>query len=82
MPEQKRTMNILGKDMEVADVPITSMKEAVNEYELEDGSILRVRNVATAILRVEGQRNPDGSPVYLVLTAPAVTITNFVKAKG
>jgi hypothetical protein len=74
MAEQKRMMTILGQDMEVADVPIVSMNELPSEYELEDGSVLRVRNVATQILRVEGQFTPDGRPVYLVLTAPAVAV--------
>ena len=68
-------MTILGKEMEVADVPIAEMRETFNEYSLEDGSILRVRNVATSILRLEGQFNPDGTPIYLILTTPAVTVT-------
>jgi len=67
-------MTIFGKEMEVADVPITDMKEPSSEYHLEDGSVLRVRNVATAILRVQDQFNPDGTPIYLVLTSPAVTV--------
>jgi hypothetical protein len=78
MPEQKRTMTILGKQMEVADVPIVSMKETFNEYELEDGSTLRVRSVANSILRLEGQFHPDGTPVYLVLTTPAVSVQKSV----
>jgi hypothetical protein len=74
MPEQKRMMTILGKEMEVSDVPIAEMKEPVCEYTLEDGSVLRVRNVATAVLRLEGQFNPDGTPIYLVLTSPNVAV--------
>jgi hypothetical protein len=69
--------------MEIADVPIVDMKEPSSEYQLEDGSVLRVRNVATAILRVQDQFNPDGTPVYLVLTTPAVTVQkSTLKPKG
>jgi hypothetical protein len=83
MAEQKRMMTILGKEMEIADVPIVDMKEPSSEYQLEDGSVLRVRNVATAILRVQDQFNPDGTPVYLVLTTPAVTVQkSTLKPKG
>ena len=83
MAEQKRTMTILGKEIDVADVPIASMNELPNIYELEDGSVLRVRNVVTSILRIEGQFNPDGTPVYLVLTTPVVAVqSSTLKPKG
>jgi hypothetical protein len=76
-------MTILGKEIDVADVPIASMNELPNIYELEDGSVLRVRNVVTSILRIEGQFNPDGTPVYLVLTTPVVAVqSSTLKPKG
>lgn len=74
MPEQKRKMAILGTEIEVADVPITTATEFFNEYQLEDGSVLKVKSVATSILRLEGQFTPDGRPIYLVLTSPAVNV--------
>jgi hypothetical protein len=67
-------MTILGKAMEVSDVPFTSSREPFSEYELEDGSVLKVRNVATSILRIQGQFTPDGRPIYIVLTTPAVKV--------
>jgi hypothetical protein len=69
-------MDILGKQMDVADVPITKAVEYFNEYELEDGSTLRVKSVATSVLRIEGQFTPDGKPIYVVLTTPAVNVQN------
>ena len=74
MAELKKTIDVLGKQMDVADVPITKATEFFNEYELEDGSMLRVKSVATAVLRIEGQFTPDGKPVYMVLTSPAVNV--------
>ena len=72
--EQKRKMAILGKEMDVADVPIKKATEFFNEYELEDGSVLKVKCVATSVLRVEGQFTPDGRPIYIVLTSPATSV--------
>ena len=76
MAEQKRKMDILGAQMDVVDVPYSRADEKLSEYTLEDGSVLRVRNVATSILRIEGQFSPDGRPIYLVLTTPAVTVVS------
>jgi len=67
-------MNILGNKRIVADVPITRSNEAFNEYELEDGSVLRVKPVATAILRIEGEFTAEGKPVYLVILSPNIYV--------
>ncbi len=69
-------MPMLGREIDVADVPITRATEFFNEYELEDGSILKVKNVATAFLRVENQFSPDGKPIYVVLTGPVVNVVS------
>jgi hypothetical protein len=74
MPEQKRKMAILGAEMDMIDVPIKKATEFFNEYELEDGSVLKVKSVATSILRFHDQFTPDGRPLYLVLTSPAVSV--------
>jgi hypothetical protein len=74
MAEIKKKIRILGNDVNVFDVPIKSAIEFFNEYELEDGSKVKVKAVATSFLRVEGEYTPDGKPVYLVLTAPAVNV--------
>jgi hypothetical protein len=76
MAETKKKMPLFGTEMEVSDVPIAKSQEAFNTYELEDGTVLKVKNVATSILRVEGQFNPlpDGRPIYLVFTSPVVSV--------
>jgi hypothetical protein len=76
MAETKKTLPIFGTNTEVADVPVLKAEENFNYYELEDGTKLKVKNVATSILRMEGQFNPppDGRPIYLVLTSPVVNV--------
>ena len=86
MPEAKKKLNMLGTSIDVAEVPITSSEELLNTYKLEDGSVLKVKNVATSVMRVEGQFLPDGRPVYLVFSTPVVnveshTITNTQQRK-
>jgi hypothetical protein len=74
MPETKRTITALGQNLSVAEVPILSSSEAFNTYTLEDGSVLKVKNVATSIARVEGQFLPDGKPIYMVFSTPVVNV--------
>ena len=74
MPEIKKRMKLLGFDVAVSDVPINTANEHFAEYELEDGSRIKVKFVASSFLRVEGQYAPDGKPVYLVFSAPAVNV--------
>lgn len=76
MAETKKKLPIFGTDTEVADVPVVRAEENFSYYELEDGTTLKVKNVATSILRIEGQFNPppDGRPIYLVLTSPVVNV--------
>jgi len=77
VPEIKKIVPLLGSPTEVVDVPILTAQEHFNEYELEDGSFVRVKCVATAFLRVEGQFMPDGSPIYVVYTSPSVSVKRF-----
>ncbi len=74
MSETKRKIRVFGNDVVVSDVPIVKAEEHFNQYVLEDGSVLRVKGVATAMLRVEGESLPDGSPIYMVIVSPAVSV--------
>ena len=75
MAETKKVFRLLGHDINVADVPIKSASgETFAEYELEDGSKIKVKFVASSFLRIENEYAPDGKPVYLVFSAPAVNV--------
>lgn len=80
MPEQKKKLPFLGVEIDVADVPVVQSDEhqQLTTYTLEDGSLIKVRYVATAILRVEGEYLPDGSPIYFVMATP---VTKVVESK-
>lgn len=82
MPEKKRKINVLGHDVEVAEVAILQGEEKFLYYKLEDGTALKVKNVATSVLRVEGQYLPDGNPIYIVASTPVVSVESSPLAKG
>jgi len=82
MAEIKKRITLLGLPIDVSDVPIVKADEHFNQYVLEDGSVLRVKSVATSMMRVDGQYLPDGSPIYIVVTSPAVSVESSPLKKG
>ena len=74
MAERKTTLNLFGQEQAVTEVPIVGAKEIPAEYELEDGSLLRVRYVANAVLRMDGQYDSEGAPVYLIKNGLVTTV--------
>jgi hypothetical protein len=71
-----KTIKVFGHDVPVTEVPVIEAEERFIQYKLEDGTILKVKNVATSVLRVNEQYLPDGSPVYLVLANPVVSVVS------
>ena len=46
-------------------VDIVSSKEAWTEYELADGTVIRVKAVVLDVKKVIGQYSPEGDPIYV-----------------
>lgn len=58
------------------DVPVVDSNEKWADVVLEDGTILRVKTVVSSAIRVEGQWDLEGNPLYLVKSSPAVAIVS------
>lgn len=52
--------------MEASLVSTVQSSEHWNSYVLDDGSIIRMKLVATEILRIDGEYDPEGNPVYYI----------------
>jgi hypothetical protein len=64
---ERKVKVVLPPDNRVVDgwdVPVTSSNERWSEYELEDGSVLRVKANVLSFARVDGEHDPDGNPLY------------------
>jgi hypothetical protein len=48
------------------NIPIKASNETWSEYELEDGTVVRVRPIVLRVSRDETQLNADGEPLYNV----------------
>ena len=55
-----------GRQVDAETVDFMTRKEDFNEYQLADGKIIKIKMVATRIVRLVGEFTPDGNPVYLI----------------
>ncbi len=70
----KRKVSFAGTEVEVEDIEPISSTEHFNDYELPDGTSLRVKSVLTTLVRVVGQTTPDGQPLFLATVTPVVVV--------
>jgi hypothetical protein len=64
-----------GKDYDATELTFQNVREHWNEYLLDDGTIIKLKPVATEVVRVEGAYDPQGNPVY-ILNSTNVLVVN------
>jgi len=76
-----------GKEYDATVVPFQNAREHWNEYLLDDGTVLKMKPVATEVLRVDGVLDAEGNPVYmvksqniLVVSAPRIDLGSGEKS--
>ena len=67
-----------GREVEAVSVDFEAKSEPWSTIELEDGSVIKLRTIVTGIVRLEGEFDPTGAPVYSVTQN---TILRVVKSK-
>jgi hypothetical protein len=55
-----------GTFVEGTVMPFQTGGEHWNEYLVDDGTVLRVKQVATEVIRVDGYYDQEGNPMYLL----------------
>ncbi len=76
MPDKRSMRYPDGREVEVQPVGYRATAEHWNEYFLDDGSVVRVKLVATEIARVENEYDDDGNPVYIVRSANVLSVNS------
>jgi hypothetical protein len=65
-----------GTMKEGVEVPVRESKEPWTEVHLEDGTILKMKNVVASVIRVDTERDQEGNPVYVIKAAQAITVVH------
>lgn len=55
-----------GRQVEGTPVEFLTRNEDFNEYQLTDGTILKIKMVVTRIIKLDEEKAPDGKPIYLI----------------
>jgi hypothetical protein len=75
MPAKKRKVTFNDQTVEATVLPFQTGGEHWNEYLVDDGTVIRIKLVATDVLRVDGQYDQQGNPLYLVSTTNVTTVS-------
>ncbi len=63
--EKRTTINFGGREVEATELGFKGIKEEWNEYQADDGTILRLKVVLSEIYRLD-EYDPDSKPIYVI----------------
>ncbi len=72
--ERKIKVNYKGQLVDAVEMDFKATEEW-NEYELSDGTILRMKAVTSNIIKVLGEYDDDGNPVYMVKSSNVLGVS-------
>lgn len=71
----KRTITLAdGSEVEATVMTYRSGGEHWNEYLVDDGAVIRIKLVATEVVRLDGRYDQAGNPVYLVQSTNVMAV--------
>jgi hypothetical protein len=76
MTERRVTIKYNNEDLPGWDVPVDESIDRATELRLEDGAVLRVKVVVSAVIRVDGKTDKDGNPLYVVKAANNISLVS------
>jgi hypothetical protein len=81
MPEQFKIVKvknpITGEELNAYDVPLKESNEKWSEFELEDGTKIRMKVTISGAHRFVGKYDPQGNPMYDLVAMPQI-VTVYV----
>ena len=57
-------INFQGREVDATEIEFQTRKEDWNEYQLMDGSVVKMKLVVSAIFRLGGMFDEERNPVY------------------
>lgn len=77
MVDIHRRSKLPGPNGQLSDaelIDVTESKEPWSEYSLDDGTIVRVKNILLEVWRFVDQYDQQGNPVYMVKGNPMISV--------
>jgi hypothetical protein len=70
----KVKINFGGEEVEATPIEINQTSEQWNQYLLDDGTMIKMKLVATKVLRVDNKYDKEGNPVYFVQSTNVISV--------
>ena len=76
MPPTRRKIQLGpgGPEKDAQLVDIQQSSEHWNQYLMGDGTVLKIKLVATEVWRIEGEWDPEGNPIYVVKSSNVLSV--------
>jgi len=71
---EKVKINFGSELVDATPVNINQASEYFNQYFLEDGTVLKMKLVATKVFRLDGRYDQEGNPVYFVQSTNVLSV--------
>ena len=77
-------INFQGQEIDATEIDFQTRKEEWNEYQLVDGTIIKMKLVISEIYRIDGNYDAEGNPLYQIKSAnvPVVKSPDNLKRKS
>ncbi len=59
-------INFQGREVDATEIEFQTRKEDWNEYQLMDGSEIKMKLVVSVIFRIDGLYDDEGNPIYQI----------------
>ena len=73
--ERKRKVQYQGQTVEGTEVPFQASREPWTEYLIEDGSVIKIKTVATEVVRLDDHYDQAGDPIYVLKSTQIVAVS-------
>src|SRR6266571_3981535 len=73
---------VTQRQVEAEQIDFEAKAEPWSTYELTDGTTLKVRVILTGVLRIEGEYDQSGNPIYVVSSQTVIQANAPKKMRG
>lgn len=72
----KVKLNFGAELVDATPIDINQANEYFNKYFLEDGTVLKMKLVATKVFRIDDRYDAEGNPVYFVQSTNVLSVNS------
>ena len=73
---EKIKINFGQEIVDATPLDINQANEYFNQYFIEDGTVLKMKLVATKVFRIDDRYDQDGNPIYFVQSTNVLSVNS------